>query len=139
MQQIENRVKYIEEKGFSIGLTVDDYYTLREISTQISRLSANRVGIWNDLQYKVDELSKKISDAGLLNEITKNNFNYIINNSYILPLALANDEDKVIRLSHDNGYRLKCPFHKENYPSMLVLDLPNSYFLNLKSKNSRLI
>lgn len=103
-------------KGKEEGLTKDDYIELKNLF-----ISTNN----QEYKLKIDILLNLIYNAGILNKLSEENVNYILNNSYLLPLVLANNEQDKIRINGIDSYKFMCPFHDGHKPKFSVTNHSN--------------
>lgn len=79
------------------------------------------------LQSEIYDIQQTIFYRGYLHKYTYEEVSSIINNSYILPLAIANNKHPKIRMGGDNRYYFLCQLHDEQTPSMGVYDINNRF------------
>lgn len=130
--EIEAAVNEILVKGKNEGLNLDDYYKLKMCMRQINLIKNGKSEFdckrEFDLYYIIDDTIKYLYNKCLLDKYDRDNVDYIMCHSYLLPLVLANDKHGKIKLYGDNSYMFLCQFHQENTPSMGVTDYKNLLF-----------
>ena len=108
----------IKYKGKTEGLTKEDYIELDNLLKEISK---EKIDYETSLIYnELSRIKDTIANSGILKHYTQNNIDYIQKNSLILPLVLANNEDKEVKVYAHNHYFLNCQFHDDKKPSMSV-------------------
>lgn len=130
-RESDKRYKFLIEKinkGRSEGLTLKDYIEIKHMQDEIDPFLALEDEELSSFYYELEILKKAIVKEGLFYKFSEENIDYIKSNSMLLPLVLANDEEKKIKITGDNGYLFKCQFHEDKKPSMLVRDFKNDLF-----------
>jgi len=124
------KIKEIEKEFLSIindgkinGFTFAHYSNLKDLEKRLSLNVASDKESY-DMNLKIKDIIDKLYKAGVLNLLGDESMKYIIQNSSLLPLILANN-DYEITIYGDNSYRFLCQFHKENHPSLCVTDHKN--------------
>lgn len=117
-------------RGETEGLTIVDYQALQKLQKElIYELGEDYFD--NDIYSRINGLSYLFYDSGMLHRFSRNNINYIYENTYVLPLALANSDitnlDNV-KITGDNRYMFLCHIHGERTPSMGVYDIANYFY-----------
>lgn len=131
---IKNRVNGIIDemvaRGKTEGLTIDDYKTLQALQKELIHELGD--DCFCDTVYsRIDRLSYLFYDSGMLHRFSRNNINYIYENTYVLPLALANSgitNSDNVKITGDNRYMFLCNMHVEKTPSMGVYDIANYFY-----------
>ncbi len=120
---------YFLDKGFQVGLTKKDFYSIKKLKEDISYRLVIKDNKWTELYYKLDDLLNEIYQSGLLHKYRYDGIEYLRENTYILPLVLTNNEkeDKITMYS-DASYYFSCQFHIEKTPSMGVCDDKNFFY-----------
>ena len=143
LKKIRNRLN----KGI---VTIDDYrilkyfllpYVSKIISREPEYISIDKESLNTDIEdtyeeyvdpYKLDSeiklLIQSIYHAGLLNKFSFRNSEYIVNNSPLLPLMLADGDDSMIKAKPNFEYLTLCMMHREKTPSLKISDLKNIYY-----------
>lgn len=123
--EIEKRLYYTIKKSLDSGLEKKDYYYWRDMLSMLY----GKDYMYNSPNYiiinAIEELLKLINDSGILFKISKENVNYVVENSILLPLVLTNNNGKNVKLSFKNSYMFNCPFHDDTNPSFSVTDIKN--------------
>ena len=125
----------------------EDYKKLKDLSKMsfidFDDISIKEKNKWlyyqNNFNLFIQNAIKKQYNKNKLSTYSYDEVNFIKDNSYILPLVLANDENKNIVLTGDNRYMFMCQVHKENTPSMAVYDLLNYYYCYGCNKGNNVI
>lgn len=125
LKEIHSIIADIKQKGYEEGITLDDYKKLKHLMNGIDPFLVADNADWYDVYTEINNILKNIYDSGLLKKYSNENCHYIIENSSLLPLVLANNGSKKIKMYSNNNYLFLCQFHKETTPSMGVLDIKN--------------
>ncbi|MBP3635047.1 MAG: hypothetical protein J6J17_01120 [Bacilli bacterium] len=115
----------IENKGYNIGLTGEDFYLLVNLKNSLDEELVAEDESWYHLYEQIDNLISKIYRSGIIHKYSEETCDYFLQNCSLLPLVLANNKHDKIKLYGDNNYMFLCQFHYENTPSMRVTDLKN--------------
>ena len=81
-----------------------------------------------ELRSKIESLIQSIYYTGLLNKFSFRNSEYIVNNSPLLPLMLADGDDSMVKAKPNFEYLTLCMIHHEKTPSLRISDLKNIYY-----------
>jgi len=128
LKEVSSIVYDIKQKGYDIGLTIEDYDRLK---TMLSSLDLHNVAIdqrWTDIYYEINGILTQIYESGLLHKFSKENCKFIKEHSSLLSLVLANNTHPEIRMYGNNSFMFLCQFHKEKTQSMGVSDIKNNLF-----------
>ena len=124
-KEIKNRYDSGEE------MTIEDLKTLksftRNIFDDVKTEEDYDSKYCAQLGYDLHEFLSILSLQGYFDKYAKNEVEFIVDNSFILPLVLANDTYGKIKMTGDNRYMFLCQMHEEKTPSMAVFDFRN-YF-----------
>lgn len=124
LNELQNRIIKIKEKGYRKGLTKEDYINLKKIEESINQNLVTIDAKWYDVFMEVHNLLEMIKESRILTTFTAANINYINKNAFLLPLVLANNQGE-IKIRGNSNYMFSCQFHQERDPSMKVNDLKN--------------
>lgn len=123
--EIEKKLYYTIKKSLNIGLEKKDYYYWRDM---LSHLYGEDIK-YNSPNYiminAIEELLGLINDSGIMHKYNSENIKYIVDNSYLLPLVLTNNDNKQVKVAFQNSYMFICPFHDDKTPSFSVTDYKN--------------
>jgi len=120
-------------KGMRGILSYTDYIAFKE---EMDKLDLGIISYFSydverensgNLFVDIDNTIQEIYLKGMLNRFSSNDCRYIIQNSFLLPLVLANNTHHRIRLTGDNRYMFLCQLHWEKTPSLGVYDLNNTF------------
>lgn len=123
--KIEKELYYTIKKSLDSGLEKKDYYYWRDVlnylyGEDIKYNSPNYIII-----NAIEQLLELINESGIMHKFSKENIDYILNNSYILPLVITNNKNNKIKPCFENSYLFTCQFHNDNKPSFSVTDYKN--------------
>lgn len=120
---------YFLDKGYSRGLTSKDLIAIKKVIQDIDNNDDKllRDDKWQELHQKFINLKMEMYNSGMFYKYDEDSVEYLIENTYILPLVLANAEPRKIKMYSDAGYYFSCQFHRENTPSMGVMDDRNFF------------
>lgn len=124
-------VEEMYKKGMCGVLSYDDYVAFKEktegLDSKITSYFAEEVAGDDEerLFGYMDDILHSIDYDKLLTGLSSKELQYIKQNSFLLPLALANNTHPKIKLYGDNSYMFLCQFHVEHTPSLGISDLKN--------------
>lgn len=127
-------LEYIKKMASKSALTHQDYLNFKDnlkvYDPQITAYySQEKIRQQQEaLCTEIHNLIQILYNKGLLHKFSKKDSDYIIENSYLLPLVLANNTFPKIKMSGDNFYMFLCQIHMEQTPSLGVNDLENYFF-----------
>lgn len=119
---------YFLDKGHTKGLTYSDLKALKRLEQDISDRLIISDNKWFDLYNKISSLKQEMYQSGIFHKYRYEGINYLKENTYILPLVLANDDSDKIKMYSDASYYFSCQFHNERTPSMGVSDDKNFFY-----------
>lgn len=123
--KIEKELYQAIKKSLDGGLEKKDYYYWRNI---LDYLYAEDIK-YNSPEHividAIEQLLGLINESGIMHKFSKENIDYIISNSYLLPLVMANSNGENPKLCFDNSYLFVCQFHDDKNPSFSVTDYKN--------------
>lgn len=124
-------IELLYKKGMCGVLSYDDYLLFKEQTYGLdSKIfdyffqevpGENELKLFNDM----DKIVSRIDYDRLLTGFSKKELRYIKRNSFLLPLAVANNTYPKIKMYGDNSYMFLCQFHNERTPSLGISDLKN--------------
>ena len=123
--EIEKKLCYTINKAVTIGLEKKDYYYWRNVLTYLNEYNTKYDSVYQIIIPAVEQLLELINKSGIMHKLSMENIQYIVSNSFLLPLVLANNESKNVKLSNDNSYMFTCQFHNDKKPSFGVTDNKN--------------
>lgn len=126
MKLKELRRKYddILQKGYTKGFTKSEYFSLLQIKNQIDPYLCAFQEPWIDFYEELEVLMNKLRYRGLFHKYSDGNISYIKENTWLLPLVLANNNHNPFKINGTNEYFL-CQFHQEDSPSMRIKNREN--------------
>lgn len=128
LQEINERIKRIEEKALTEGLVKSDYYILKGMLT-----SLDSILLENDYDYqlaclRINNLLNCIHEnSDILYKYNRKTVEYLLKRVSLLPLVLADCYYQKVKMKGPNGYMFLCPYHYEHTPSFRVKDYENSF------------
>lgn len=123
--KIEKELYQAIKKSLDSGLEKKDYYYWRNILNYL---------YGEDIKYNspehividaIEQLLGLINESGIMHKFSKETIDYIVSNSYLLPLVMANSDGEIPKLCFDNSYLFTCQFHNDNRPSFSITDYKN--------------
>ena len=125
ISRIEKELFQTIKKALEYGLEKKDYYYWRAI---LNYLYSDNIK-YNSPEHividAIEQLLGLINESGIMHRFSKENIDYIVENSYLLPLVMTNNNYEKIKLDFANSYIFKCQFHNDKKPSFSVTDYKN--------------
>lgn len=92
LRRIKEIVEEIKQKGYTNGLNSEDFKELKNILGKIREDLVVADQEWYAVYMEIADLVNRIYRSGILYTYTKDNCKYIVKNSSLLPLVLANSK-----------------------------------------------
>ena len=128
LEIVKERIMRLIARGEEKGFVKADFYEMKKIIKIISRhLTDDNANEWKELSIELEKVKKFMVKSGLLNRYSRENVNYVLKHSKLLPLVLANNTHSEIKLYGENSYMFLCQIHREKTPSMGVTDNKNLF------------
>lgn len=134
-EEIKKDFNRLKQKGETEGLDINDYFEIKKLRNEIYGLYFDyETETWrpkDNVNETINDMTKVLDimyNEGLMHKYSLNDCRYIINNSLLLPLVLANNGHPEIRMYSDNSYMFLCQMHREKTPSLGVTDYNNLFY-----------
>lgn len=134
-EEIKKEFNRLKQKGETEGLDRNDYFEMKDLRNELYSLYFDeKTEIWrpkDNVNEALNDMTKVIDEIyyrGLMHKFSKKDCSYIIRNSLLLPLVLANNEHPKIKMYSDNSYMFLCQMHHEKTPSLGVTDYNNLFY-----------
>ena len=114
-------------KGTEDGLNHNDYLKILELSKTPFENDLYKkywVALMGDINYLLEDIKM---DSKLTSCISPKCMQYILDNCYLLPLVITNSLERYVKPFEEGRYLFLCQFHKDEYPSLEVIDYDNKY------------
>lgn len=127
-------VEEMYKKGMSGVLSYDDYVLFKEKTARLDSKITSYFSVFSEeipgedeqiLFGNMDDVIRSIDYNQLITGLSAKELRYIRQNSFLLPLVLANNTHPKIKMYGDNSYMFLCQFHVERTPSLGVSDIKN--------------
>ena len=137
LKNISENVLDIEQRGkdYFEGINIEDYQNLRIIQSILERamgeLLDDNQNISEDIWYlynKVNCLINFIYHTGFFQKYGRPVVDYILKNTNILPLVLANDLNNSVKDNEDFNYYFDCQFDNSKGHLMAVNNITNTIY-----------
>ena len=125
--EVNSRLNDILEKGYTIGITLEDFRNIQKImnDSHIAYYASTDTSWYKTLE-KYHNLKNILFSEGLLDRFSKENMEYIKVNSPLLPLVLTNTNQSRIKIRSGNNYMFYCHFaNPTKNPTMSLSDSKN--------------